>query len=66
MRRLGLDLNRVHCIDCPEGMRLLEDGYVDVIVTLTPYNIGIRHEHPRDDMVRGGGVTPSGSNRVLV
>lgn len=39
--RPGLEINRIHRIDCLEGLRALGDGVVDVVVTSPPYNIGI-------------------------
>lgn len=40
-RLLGsLELNRIYQMDCIEGMRLLPDDSVDLIVIDTPYNIG--------------------------
>ncbi|HUK93232.1 MAG TPA: site-specific DNA-methyltransferase [Methanomicrobiales archaeon] len=37
----GLESNRIHRIDCLEGLRALGPGVVDVVVTSPPYNIGI-------------------------
>ncbi|MDD1668766.1 MAG: site-specific DNA-methyltransferase [Methanomicrobiales archaeon] len=37
----GLEVNRIHRIDCLEGLGALGDGVVDVVVTSPPYNIGI-------------------------
>lgn len=40
-RTLGsLELNRVYQMDCIEGMRLLSDDSVDLIIADPPYNIG--------------------------
>jgi DNA modification methylase len=36
----SLELNRIYQMDCIEGMRLLPDDSVDLIVTDPPYNIG--------------------------
>lgn len=36
---MTLQLNKVHCMDCIEGMRLLSDNSVDLIVTDPPYGI---------------------------
>ena len=33
-----LELNRTHNMDCLEGMKLLEDNSIDLIVTSPPYN----------------------------
>lgn len=35
---LGLKNNKVYCIDCLEGLSLLSDNSVDLIVTSPPYN----------------------------
>ena len=44
-------LNKIHCMDCVEGMRtLLGDGCVDLVVTSPPYNIGVAYGTHRDDM----------------
>lgn len=39
-----LELNRIYQMDCLEGMRLLPDDSVDLIVTSPPYNIGKSYE----------------------
>lgn len=36
----SLELNRIYQMDCIEGMRLIPDGSVDLIVADPPYNIG--------------------------
>jgi len=36
-----LEINKIHPIDCLEGMKMLDDNSIDVIVTSPPYNIGI-------------------------
>lgn len=33
-----MELNKIHCIDCIEGMRLLSDNYIDLTVTSPPYD----------------------------
>lgn len=35
-----LELNQIYQMDCIEGMRMLPDDSVDLIVTDPPYNIG--------------------------
>ena len=50
MRDAGLELNWIHCMDCLEGMRRLEDGTVEVIVTSPPYNIGVSFSHCIDEI----------------
>jgi len=34
-----MELNKIHCMDCLEGMKQMEDNSVDLIVTDPPYNI---------------------------
>jgi len=38
---MTLELNRIYCRDCLEGMREMSDKCVDLTVTSPPYNIGI-------------------------
>ena len=33
-----LNLNEIHCIDCLEGLKLLEDNSINTIITSPPYN----------------------------
>src|SRR5690606_37466739 len=40
MSETRLELNRIYQMDCIEGMRLLPDDSVDLIVIDPPYNIG--------------------------
>lgn len=35
-----LELNKIYCMDCLEGMKQLDDNSVDLIVADPPYNIG--------------------------
>lgn len=35
-----LERNKIYLMDCLEGMKLLDEGCVDVIITSPPYNIG--------------------------
>lgn len=35
-----IELNKIYCMDCIEGMKMIPDGSVDLIVTDPPYNIG--------------------------
>jgi site-specific DNA-methyltransferase (adenine-specific) len=44
--------NQVHSIDCLEGLRLLDDRSVDVIVTSPPYNIGVQYNSYEDNKTR--------------
>ncbi len=52
--RQGLKVNRVYLLDCLEGMRMMKEKSVDVVVTSPPYNIGKKYngyfdERPRDE-----------------
>lgn len=35
-----IELNKIYCMDCLEGLKLLEDNSVDAIVTDPPYGLG--------------------------
>jgi site-specific DNA-methyltransferase (adenine-specific) len=50
--RKKLDINKIHLMDCLEGMKLLDDQSVDVIVTSPPYNIGIEYNTYHDKRPR--------------
>jgi len=39
-----LELNKVHNIDCLEGLKQLDDNSIDLIITSPPYNLG-KHHH---------------------
>ncbi len=41
----GLSLNTIYNMDCIEGMKLIPDGSVDLIITSPPYNIGKMHSN---------------------
>ena len=45
-----IELNKVYCMDCLEGLKLLDDNSVDLIVTDPPYGI---------NMDKGVGVSSS-------
>ena len=36
-----LELNKIYNMDCVDGLKLIDDNSVDLIVTSPPYNIGI-------------------------
>lgn len=38
-----LDLNKIYNMDCLEGMKLLNDNSIDLIITSPPYNLGKTH-----------------------
>jgi len=39
-----MDLNKVYNMDCLEGMKLIEDGSVDLVITSPPYWKGFEYE----------------------
>lgn len=50
-----MELNKIHNIDCMEGLKQLDDNYVDITITSPPYNVGnnIRgdfYDEHNDDM----------------
>lgn len=45
-----LELNKVHNMDCVEGLKKLEDNSIDLIVTSPPYNVGIDYDTWKDEM----------------
>ncbi|MDI6718212.1 MAG: site-specific DNA-methyltransferase [Methanomicrobiales archaeon] len=51
--KTALAWDRIYRMDCIEGMRCLEDGVVDVIVTSPPYNIGKPYARYDDCRPRG-------------
>ena len=50
---LGQMVNKIHNMDCIEGMKLLEKGSVDCILTSPPYNTGNRIEYWSNKIVDG-------------
>jgi site-specific DNA-methyltransferase (adenine-specific) len=47
-----MEVNKIYCMDCLEGMKQLEDKSVDVVVTSPPYNIGIKYNKYSDNLSR--------------
>ncbi len=47
---MNINLNNVYNMDCVEGLKLLDDNSVDLIVTSPPYNIGIEYDTWQDTM----------------
>ena len=37
-----LELNKIYCMDCLEGMKEMDDESVDLVVTDPPYNTGMK------------------------
>ena len=48
-----VELNTIHNMDCIEGLKLVEDNSIDLIVTSPPYNIGIDYDSWKDSMPWG-------------
>jgi site-specific DNA-methyltransferase (adenine-specific) len=62
--------NKIYAMDCLEGMKLIKDNSVDVIVTSPPYNIGKKYngyddERPRDEYLNWMEEVAQQSKRVL-
>ncbi len=47
-----LEVNRIYELDCLKGMRLIDAGAVDLVVTSPPYNIGIDYGKYKDRLPR--------------
>lgn len=45
-----LPLNTIYNMDCIEGLKLIDDGTIDLIVTSPPYNVGIDYDSWNDCM----------------
>ena len=39
-----LELNKIHNMDCKEGLKLLDDNSIDSIVTDPPYELGFMNK----------------------
>jgi site-specific DNA-methyltransferase (adenine-specific) len=48
----SLQINTIHQIDCLEGLELLDNDTIDVVVTSPPYNIGISYSLYKDKKSR--------------
>ena len=65
-----LDLNKIYPMDFLEGMKLIEDKFVDIVVTSPPYNIGKKYngyndEKPRNEYLEWMEKVAEESNRIL-
>lgn len=65
-----LDLNKIHVMDCLEGMKHIEEKSIDVIVTSPPYNIGKKYngyddERPRSEYLDWMEAVAKESTRIL-
>lgn len=38
-----LEINKIHNIDCLDGLKMLESDSIDLIITSPPYNLGKQH-----------------------
>ena len=45
-----LELNKIYNMDCIEGLKLLDDNSIDLIVTSPPYNVGVDYDTYKDCM----------------
>ncbi len=52
MYNIGLNINKIHNVDCIYGMNLLNSEVIDVIVTSPPYNIGVTYKKYEDSLPR--------------
>ena len=41
---IGIEINKIHNLDCIKGMQQIKDNSIDLIVTSPPYNIGIDYD----------------------
>ena len=65
-----LSLNKIYTMDCLEGMKLIKEDSIDIIVTSPPYNIGKKYngyndERPRDEYLDWMDEVARESKRVL-
>lgn len=44
-----LELNKIYCMDCLEGLKQLDDNSIDITVTSPPYNAGIDYGRSYND-----------------
>ena len=60
-----MTLDKIYNMDCLEGMRQIEDGTIDLIVTDPPYNIGKERNSARlgtsSTIIKNGCLTYSRS-----
>ena len=43
-----IETDKIYNIDCIEGMKMMDEDSVDLIVTSPPYNIGIDYDEYDD------------------
>lgn len=44
-----IEINKIHNMDCLEGLKLIEDNSIDLILTDPPYNLNYRSNHGSDE-----------------
>jgi len=45
-----IELNKIYNMDCIDGMKLVDDNSIDLIITSPPYNAGIQYDSWNDNM----------------
>lgn len=63
-----LELNKIYCMDCLEGMKQIDDNSVDLVLTDPPYNIGKNFEgdnQPQEEYLKWCKLWIKELNRVL-
>ena len=43
-----LELNKIYNMDCHEGLKLIDDESIDIILTSPPYNFGMDYKSTDD------------------
>ncbi len=44
-----LEMNKIYNMDCLDGMKMIPDNSIDLIITSPPYNLGVKH-HSRSNV----------------
>ena len=65
-----LELNKIYAMDCVEGMALIQNKLVDIVVTSPPYNIGKKYngytdEKPREEYLNWMEKIAEQSKKIL-
>lgn len=47
---MSIELNKIYNMNCLDGLKLVDDNSVDLIVTSPPYNLGIKYDSWNDEM----------------
>lgn len=45
---MNIELNKIYNMDCIEGMKLIPDNTIDLVITSPPYNVGIQYDSWND------------------